>query len=138
MVIFKPSGKVIRGSKLLSEKCDFVFELFGTLGQNTTEDNSKNSLNFRLVIFFFISIQQRLGVCKSFDHIPSIFLVTFYFIIMSIMSTILLQLFHETVAIGLLQKILFHEDGIQSLGNSALDLVDHIILSITRLAIGYV
>lgn len=50
---------------------------------------------------------------------------------------LILQLFHETVAVGLLQKILFHEDGVQSLGNNALDLFDHIILSITYLAIGY-
>lgn len=40
------------------------------------------------------------------------------------------------MAIGLLQKILFHEDGIQSLGNYALDLFDHILISITHLAVG--
>lgn len=47
-----------------------------------------------------------------------------------------LKLFHETVAVGLLQKILFYEDGVQSLGNYALDLFDHIIFSITHLAVG--
>lgn len=41
------------------------------------------------------------------------------------------------MAIGLLQKILFHEDGIEALGNYALDLFDHIILAVTHLAIGY-
>lgn len=46
------------------------------------------------------------------------------------------KLFHETVALGLLQKVLFHEDGVQSLGNYALDLFDHIIFSISHLAVG--
>lgn len=41
------------------------------------------------------------------------------------------------MAVGLLQKILFHEDGVQSLGNYALDLFDHVIFSITNLAFGY-
>lgn len=41
------------------------------------------------------------------------------------------------MAIGLLQKILFHADGVQSLGNYALDLFDHVIFAITHLAIGY-
>lgn len=41
------------------------------------------------------------------------------------------------MAIGLLQKILFHEDGVQSLGNYALDLFDHVIFAITHLAVGY-
>ncbi|KAL5235415.1 hypothetical protein ACI65C_002825 [Semiaphis heraclei] len=50
--------------------------------------------------------------------------------------TLYFVLFHETVAIGLLQKILFHEEGVQSLGNYALDLFDHIIFSITHIAIG--
>ncbi|XP_050437493.1 zinc finger MYND domain-containing protein 10 [Adelges cooleyi] len=50
--------------------------------------------------------------------------------------TVYFVLFHETVAVGLLQKILFHEDGVQALGNNALDLFDHVIMSITHLAIG--
>ncbi|VVC45787.1 Hypothetical protein CINCED_3A011151 [Cinara cedri] len=50
--------------------------------------------------------------------------------------TLYFILFHETVAVGLLQKILFHEEGVQALGNYALDLFDHIIFSITHLAIG--
>ncbi|XP_050528565.1 zinc finger MYND domain-containing protein 10 isoform X2 [Daktulosphaira vitifoliae] len=50
--------------------------------------------------------------------------------------TIYFVLFHETVAIGLLQKILFHEDGVQALGSHALDLFDHVFMAITHLAIG--
>ncbi|XP_026806654.1 zinc finger MYND domain-containing protein 10 isoform X1 [Rhopalosiphum maidis] len=50
--------------------------------------------------------------------------------------TLYFILFHETVAVGLLQKILFHEEGVQSLGNYALDLFDHIIFAITHIAIG--
>ncbi|XP_025411564.1 zinc finger MYND domain-containing protein 10 isoform X2 [Sipha flava] len=49
--------------------------------------------------------------------------------------TLYFILFHETVAVGLLQKIFFYEDGVQALGNYALDLFDHIILSITHLAV---
>lgn len=49
------------------------------------------------------------------------------------LTLLLFQLYHEAAAVGLLETVLFHEDGAQCISEVAVDLLDYAVEQLTAL-----